>query len=108
MVDQPVIVAVDEEFALPDDGEGLEGSPLAPAVGGAPSLEGEDGAGLLFPLPGGGNLEDAEDLENSVDPEDYEEEISEVADLGSSGPSDPDIIQSGSNCQVLVSDFGGL
>ena len=100
-----MIVAVDEEFALPDDGEG---SPLAPAVGGAPSLEGEDGAGLLFPLPGGGNLEDAEDLENSVDPEDYEEEISEVADQSSSGPSDPDIIQSGSNCQVLVSDFGGL
>jgi len=104
VVDPPVIVAVDEEFALPDDGEGSEGSPLAPAVGGAPSLEGEDGAGLLFPLPGGGNLEDAEDLENSVDPEDYEEEISEVADL-SNGPSDPDIIQSGSSCQVLVSDF---
>ena len=98
-----MIVAVDEEFALPDQGV----SPLAPAVGGAASLEGEDGAGLLFPLPGGGNLEEAEDLENSVDPGDYEEAISEVGDLGiSSGPSDPDIILGGSSCQVLISDFG--
>ena len=114
-VDPPVIVAVDEDFALPDhDGEvslapalgGAQGS-LAPAVGGAPSQGGEDGAGLLFPLPGGGNLEDAEDLENSVDPEDYAEDISEVDNLGG-GPSDPNIIQGGSSCQVLVSDFGEL
>jgi len=96
-----VIVAVDENFPLPDeDGDGS----LAPAVGGAPSSGGgEDGAGLLFPLPGGGNLEDAEDLEDSVDPEDYAE-ISEAGDLGS-GPSDSNIIQGGSSCQVLVSDF---
>ena len=117
-------MAVDEDFALPDDdGEGslapargggqgslapavggAQGS-LAPAIGGAPSQGGEDGAGLLFPLPGGGNLEDAEDLENSVDPEDYAEDISEVDDLGG-GPSDPNIIQGGSSCQVLVLDFG--
>ena len=98
-----MIVAVDENFPLPDgDGDGS----LAPAVGGAPSSGGgEDGAGLLFPLPGGGNLEDAEDLEDSVDPEDNVEDISEAGDLG---PSDPNIVQGGSSCQVLVSDFGGL
>jgi hypothetical protein len=91
-----VIVAVGENLPEPD------GS-LAAAVGGAPaSGGGEDGAGLLFPLPGGGDLEDAEDLEDSVDPEDYAEDISEAGDLG---PSDPNIIQGGSSCQVLVSDF---
>ena len=96
-----MIVAVGEDLALPDE---EEGSPLAP-VGGAPSLGGENGAGLLFPLPGGGNLEEAEDLENSVDPEDYPEDISDVGNP-SSGPSDAEIIQGGSSCQVLVSDFG--
>merc|ERR1711972_33276 len=69
-------------------------------VGGVPSLGGEDGAGLLFPLPGGGHLEEAEDLENSVDPDDYSEETT-----GDVGPSDPNVIQAGSSCQVLVSDF---
>merc|ERR1719219_778309 len=92
----PVIVAVGEDLALPDEGEG---SPLAP-VGGVPSLGGEDGAGLLFPLPGGGHLEEAEDLENSVDPDDYSGETT-----GDVGPSDPNVIQAGSSCQVLVSDF---
>ena len=96
-----MIVAVGENLPEPD------GS-LAAAVGGAhSSAGGEDGAGLLFPLPGGGDLEDAEDLEDSVDPEDYAEDISEAGDLGS-GPSDPNIIQGGSSCQVLVSDFGEL
>ena len=98
-----MIVAVGEDLALPDEGEG---SPLAP-VGGAPSLGGENGAGLLFPLPGGGHLEEAEDLENSVDPEDYPEDISDVGNP-SSGPSDAEIIQGGSSCEVLVSDFGEL
>jgi len=125
-----VIVTVDDQLTHGEDGEGsvapateggapenLGGAPAGAAeggapgpgsspatIGGAPSSEGgEDGAGLLFPLPGGGNLEDAEDLEDSVDPEDYEEEVSE--DLGSNGPSDPNIIQGGSSCQVLVSDF---
>ena len=98
-----MIVAVGEDLALPDEGEG---SPLAP-VGGAPSLGGENGAGLLFPLPGGGNLEEAEDLENSVDPEDYPEDIPDVGNP-SSGPSDAEIIQGGSSCEVLVSDFGEL
>ena len=88
-----------------NDGDG-EGSPAPAPVGGAPSSGGgEDGAGLLFPLPGGGNLEDAEDLEDSVDPEDNAEDISQAGNLG---PSDPNIIQGGSSCQVLVSDFGGL
>merc|ERR550519_2003258 len=65
-VEPPVIVAVGDL----NDGDG-EGSPAPAPVGGAPSSGGgEDGAGLLFPLPGGGNLEDAEDLEDSVDPED--------------------------------------
>merc|ERR1719458_841151 len=78
-------------------------SPAPAPVGGAPSSGGgEDGAGLLFPLPGGGNLEDAEDLEDSVDPEDNAEDISQAGNLG---PSDPNIIQGGSSCQVLVSDF---
>merc|ERR1712241_1301415 len=99
-LDPPVIVAVGEDLALPDEGEG---SPLAP-VGGAPSLGGENGAGLLFPLPGGGNLEEAEDLENPVDPEDYPEDIPDVGNP-SSGPSDAEIIQGGSSCEVLVSDF---
>ena len=98
-----MIVAVGEDLALPDEGEG---SPLAP-VGGAPSLGGENGAGLLFPLPGGGHLEEAEDLENSVDPEDYPEDIPDVGNP-SSGPSDAEIIQGGSSCEVLVSDFGEL
>merc|ERR550519_1320854 len=97
-VEPPVIVAVGDL----NDGDG-EGSPVLAPVGGAPSSGGgEDGAGLLFPLPGGGNLEDAEDLEDSVDPEDNAEDISEAGDLG---PSDPNIIQGGSSCQVLVSDF---
>jgi len=93
-----VIVAVGDL----NDGDG-EGSPAPAPVGGAPSSGGgEDGAGLLFPLPGGGNLEDAEDLEDSVDPEDNAEDISQAGDLG---PSDPNIVQGGSSCQVLVSDF---
>jgi len=80
-----VIVAVGDL----NDGDG-EGSPAPAPVGGAPSSGGgEDGAGLLFPLPGGGNLEDAEDLEDSVDPEDNAEDISQVGDLG---PSDPNIV----------------
>merc|ERR1712038_2038170 len=99
-VDPPVIISlVDEDLIEDEDVEGSSSSPLAP-VGGVPSLGGEDGAGLLFPLPGGGHLEEAEDLENSVDPDDYSEETT-----GDVGPSDPNVIQAGSSCQVLVSDF---
>jgi len=95
-----IISLVDEDHIEDEDVEGSSStSPLAP-VGGVPSSGGEDGAGLLFPLPGGGHLEQAEDLENSVDPDDYSEETT-----GDVGPSDPNVIQAGSSCQVLVSDF---
>merc|ERR1719327_1455798 len=101
LVDPPVIISlVDEDLIEDEEGEGSSStSPLAP-VGGVPSLGGEDGAGLLFPLPGGGHLEEAEDLENSVDSDDYSEETT-----GDVGPSDPNVIQAGSSCHVLVSDF---
>ena len=97
-----IISLVDEDLIEDEEVEGSSSTPLAP-VGGVPSLGGEDGAGLLFPLPGGGHLEEAEDLENSVDPDDYSEETT-----GDVGPSDPNVIQAGSSCQVLVSDFGEL
>ena len=98
-----IISLVDEDLIEDEEVEGSSStSPLAP-VGGVPSLGGEDGAGLLFPLPGGGHLEEAEDLENSVDSDDYSEETT-----GDVGPSDPNVIQAGSSCQVLVSDFGEL
>jgi len=62
----------------------------------------EGGSGLLFPLPGGGNLDDAEDLVDSIDPDQIAIPVDSVVEVG--GVSS--VVQGGSaNCQALVTDL---
>ena len=63
----------------------------------------EGGSGLLFPLPGGGNLEDAEDLVDSVNPDQISIPVDSVVEVGGGS----NVVQGGSaNCQALVTDLG--
>ena len=63
----------------------------------------EGGSGLLFPLPGGGNLEDADDLVDSVDPDQISIPVDSVVEVGGGS----NVVQGGSAyCQALVTDLG--